>query len=194
MGQMGQIHWTNHWATETTVETGGRGCEWHGRCHWAAWWGQVSKRGWIWQRTEMKKENPRQRDYCKAPGNGRPWSDETAPRLLEQLRHGVHGWWGSGAPEQRFKGRGRPALGAMPILLLHVLIVQSCPTLCDPFMDSSTPGSSVHGISQARLLAWVAISFPRGSSPPRDWTWVFASEFFTAWATREAQCYSDNYG
>ena len=42
-----------------------------------------------------------------------------------------------------------------------VLVTQSCLTLCDP-MDCSPPGSSVHGISQARVLEWVAISFSRG--------------------------------
>ena len=41
--------------------------------------------------------------------------------------------------------------------------VKSCPTLCNP-MDCSLPGSSVHGILQARILEWVAISFSRGSS------------------------------
>ena len=44
---------------------------------------------------------------------------------------------------------------------------QSCPTLCDP-MDCSPPGSSIHGIFQARILEWVAILFSRGSSQPRD--------------------------
>ena len=47
---------------------------------------------------------------------------------------------------------------------------QSCPTLWDP-MDCSLPGSSVHGIFQARLLDWVATSYSRGSWP-RDQTWV----------------------
>ena len=42
-----------------------------------------------------------------------------------------------------------------------------CPTLCKP-MDCSPPGSSVHGILQARILEWVAIPFSRGSSQPRD--------------------------
>ena len=51
------------------------------------------------------------------------------------------------------------------------LVAQSCPTLCDP-MDCRLPGSSVHGIFQARILEWVAISFSRGSSWPRDQTWV----------------------
>ena len=45
--------------------------------------------------------------------------------------------------------------------------LQLCPTLCDP-MGGSPPGSSVHGILQARILEWVAISFSRGSSQPRD--------------------------
>ena len=58
-------------------------------------------------------------------------------------------------------------------------------TLCDP-MDCSPPGSSVHGIPQSRLLEWVAISFSKGSSQPRDQTWVscIAGIFFTIWATR----------
>ena len=50
-------------------------------------------------------------------------------------------------------------------------VAQSCPTLCDP-MDCSPPGSSVHGILQARILEWVAIRFSRGSFPPRDRSWV----------------------
>ena len=50
-------------------------------------------------------------------------------------------------------------------------VTQSCLTLCD-HMDCSLPGSSVQGIFQERILEWVAISFSRGSSRPRDWTWV----------------------
>ena len=50
-------------------------------------------------------------------------------------------------------------------------VAQSCPILCDP-IDYSLQGSSVHGIFQARVLEWVAISFSRGSSWPRDWTQV----------------------
>ena len=65
-----------------------------------------------------------------------------------------------------------------------VLATQACLTLCDP-MDCSPPGSSVHGILQARILEWVTISFSRGSSWPRDRTWVSctASGFLTFWAT-----------
>ena len=64
---------------------------------------------------------------------------------------------------------------------------QSCPTLCDP-MDCSLQGSSIHGIFQARILKWVAISSSRGSSWPRGRTPVSrsAGRRFTAWATGEA--------
>ena len=48
-----------------------------------------------------------------------------------------------------------------------VLVAQSCLILCD-FMDCSPPGSSVHGILQARILEWVAMPFSRVSSQPRD--------------------------
>ena len=63
-------------------------------------------------------------------------------------------------------------------------VSQSCPTLWDP-MDC------VHGILQAKILEWGAISFSRGSSLLRDRTWVshIAGGFFTSWATRESQEY-----
>ena len=52
-------------------------------------------------------------------------------------------------------------------------------------MDCSSPGSSVHGILQGRILEWVATSFSRGSSQPRDQAWVscIAGRFLTIWAT-----------
>ena len=66
-------------------------------------------------------------------------------------------------------------------------VAQLCLTLCDP-IDCSLPGLSIHGIFQARVLEWVAISFSRGSSQPRDWTQVshIAGRRFKLWATREA--------
>ena len=69
---------------------------------------------------------------------------------------------------------------------VKVKVTQLCPTLCDP-MDCSLPGSSVHGILQARILEWVAMPFSRESSQSRDLTWVLhnASRFFTIWATRK---------
>jgi len=49
--------------------------------------------------------------------------------------------------------------------------LQLCPILCDP-LDCSLPGPSIHGFSQVRVLEWVAITFSRGSSRPRDLTFV----------------------
>ena len=70
---------------------------------------------------------------------------------------------------------------------VKVLVAQSLPTLWD-LMDCSPSGSSAHGILQARILEWIAISFSRGSSPLRDQTLFFciSGRFFTVWATREA--------
>ena len=67
-------------------------------------------------------------------------------------------------------------------------VTQSCPTLCDP-MDCRLPGISVHGIFQARILQWVAISFSRRCSPPRDWSQVsrIIGRRFTVWAIREVK-------
>ena len=71
-----------------------------------------------------------------------------------------------------------------------VLVTQSCPTLCYP-MDSGLPGSSVHGMFQARILGWIAISSSRGSSQTRDQIWVsrIAGRLFTIWVTRESLMY-----
>ena len=66
------------------------------------------------------------------------------------------------------------------------MCVQLCPTLCGP-MNCSPPGSSVYGISQARILEWVAISSSRGSSWPRDRTHVscIVRWILYHWATEE---------
>ena len=67
------------------------------------------------------------------------------------------------------------------------LVAQSCPTLCDP-MDCSPPGSSIHGILQARILEQVTMPSSRASSQPKDRTQVshIADGFFSIWATRGA--------
>ena len=87
-----------------------------------------------------------------------------------------------------------------------VWVAQLCLTLCDR-MDCSPPGPSIRGILQARILEWVAVPFPRGSSWPRDRIWAciwtkiiiyskrctfpqvscIAGRFFTTWLTRKAQ-------
>ena len=66
------------------------------------------------------------------------------------------------------------------------LVTKSCPALCDP-MDCSPPGFSVHGISQARILEWVAISYSRDSSWPRNQTHIscVGRRILYHWATKE---------
>ena len=73
--------------------------------------------------------------------------------------------------------------GCAVVEIVEVEVARSCLTLCDP-MDYT-----VHGILQARILEWVAFTFFRESSQPRDQTQVsrIAGRFFTSWATREAQ-------
>ena len=74
---------------------------------------------------------------------------------------------------------------------VHAKPLQSCPTLWDP-TDCILPGSSVHGILQAKILEWVAVSSPRGSFQPRGWTSVsytscISRQVFTTRATWEAR-------
>ena len=59
-------------------------------------------------------------------------------------------------------------------------IAQSCLTICDP-MDGSPPGSSVHRILQARILGWVAISYSKGSFPPRDQNSITCVSYIDRW-------------
>ena len=67
--------------------------------------------------------------------------------------------------------------------LKWVKVAQSCPTLCDP------TDCIVHGVLEARIPEWVAVSFSRGSSQPRDWAQVSHIEggFFASWATGESK-------
>ena len=69
-------------------------------------------------------------------------------------------------------------------------VAHSCPTLCDP-VDCNLRVFSIHGILQARILEWIAVSFSRGSSRPRDLTRVsrIGGRRFNVWATREALSY-----
>ena len=79
--------------------------------------------------------------------------------------------------DKLFKGHERENTRSRSV---KVLVIQSHPTLCEP-VDCSLPGSSDHGIFQARILKWVAMPTSRGSSRPRDQTRVSCSagRFFT---------------
>ena len=89
---------------------------------------------------------------------------------------------------------GRCFMGESPGKLIEAIHIYGCwwfshsvvSNSCAP-VDCSPPGSSAHGILQARILEWVAISFSKGSSQPRNQTQVscIAGRFFTYWAMRE---------
>ena len=86
----------------------------------------------------------------------------------------IHWRKGSYLPQNRHKCKE-----LLELCCVFVLVLFSCSTMSDSFvshMDCSLPGSSVHGISQARILEWGAISFSKRSSWPRDWTHVVMQE------------------
>ena len=91
------------------------------------------------------------------------------PAIVHEVARGRHSW----ACTHTMKGSSG-------------LVTKSCPIPCD-LVDCSLPVSSVHEIPQARILAWVAIFFYKGSSWPRDWTRTscIAGGFFINWTTRE---------
>ena len=120
-------------------------------------------------------------------GNGNPLRHS----CLENPRDG-RAWWaatyGVAQSRTRLKWLSSSSSKLYELFIYFVgvcaQLLQSCLTLCDP-MNCNPPGLSVHGISQAKFLEWVAISSSRASSWPRDWTQVscvscIASGFVTA--------------
>jgi len=135
------------------------------------YWGQEEKgydRGW-----DGWKASRTQCTWIRA-NSGRRWRMGKPGVLqsvgLQRVRHN----WGTEQQQQMFI-----FLDIMP--LTPNTACAQCVQLCD-LMDCSPPGSSVHGISQARIPEWVAIPSSRGSSPPRDQTRIscIAGRFFTA--------------
>ena len=133
----------------------------------ATWPKKKSPTGTLWKKKWV---------YCKHFYHG---------RVIKRRGKYCVCWDQRGRKSQKTKGLGTCHARKS----IKVLVAQSCPTLCNP-VDCNPPSSSVRGILQTRILEWVAIPFSRGSSWPRDWTWVscFAGRFFTVEATREAPC------
>ena len=116
-----------------------------------------------------------------------PWRRkwQPTPVFMPEESHGQRSLAGYSLGLQRWALTNLSPISLRKSVKVKVLVAQSCPTLWDP-MDCSPPDSSVHWILQARIQEWLAISFSRGSSQPRDWTQVshITGRFFTVWATR----------
>ena len=95
---------------------------------------------------------------CHCSGDG-TWWERTKQKVFSPAQENIQEW-------RVYSWFLRPTLfkNTMKKKKKKVLVAQSCPTLCDP-MDYRPPGSSVHGILQARILEWVPIPFSRGSFP-----------------------------
>ena len=95
--------------------------------------------------------------------------------------------WTSGCPREE-GGKGIVSVGLMCAAAAKSL--QSCPTLCDP-IDGSPPGSSIHGIFQARTLEYVAIPSFRRSALPRDQNCIssIGRHILSHWATGKPLCW-----
>ena len=96
--------------------------------------------------------------------------------MVHKDRHGLCGVTVSFVPSLQVHGEAPAWKGLLSEVgpsqrCLCAQSLQSCPTLCNP-MDHSLLGSSIRGILQAKILEWIAIPFSRGSSRPRDRTWV----------------------
>ena len=122
------------------------------RCHCPTWDGlRLEKGAWILHtRWVPHLREARSFWFCEVDGRKLleaelPWEADALPEWIPSLKPDI--------------GLSRG--------LVCALVAHSCPTLCNS-MDCSPPGSSVRGISQARILEWVAMSSSRGSSRPRD--------------------------
>ena len=117
---------------------------------------------------------------------------ELVEKFLNKRKLGTHGKKFSNSYYWRFHVRSSPVAQMVKNLPAmreksETEVAQSFPTVCS-HMDCSLPGFSVHGIFQARVPEWVAISFSKGFSQPRDGTRVsrIAGRGFTLWTTKEA--------
>ena len=116
------------------------------------------------------------------------WERNCFPKLSSVSFPGSWGWT-AGYLLSKFSCGHCIRTGTMGCARRHCcLVAQLCSTLWDS-MDYCPPGSSIHGISQVRILEWVAICFSRGSSRPRDGTCVYyiGKQILYSWATSEAR-------
>ena len=133
--------------------------------------------GWIWfpvsawpTGTRLFLSLHKEGDRVKIVNVSPPYREKAGNRALHSMANTVDGCPLS--PSVPYK----PSCVRVCSRVCARMCTQLCPTLCDP-MDCSLRGSSVHGILQARILQWVAISSSGGSFWPRDWTHISCVSF-----------------
>ena len=124
-----------------------------------------------------KADNKSSQTSQKGEGTGREWLSFLENLEVFQTKHWQRARWGKRSSRKKLPSRSLLQVE----LKVKMLVALSCLTLCNP-MNCSQPGSLFFPVE------WVAISFSRGSSKPRNWTQVscIAGVFFTIWATRGA--------
>ena len=137
-------------------------------------WGKdIQAETWFQVREQDVHKNLQEHHQRKRHQRLKPWAGD----LTEELKD----HWGSPTWLQG-GGRGSSSGGCPVIKDLNAIIVHACSQSClTPWTWGSPPGSSVHGILQARILEWVTISYSRGSSQPRDRTYVSCGSCTGRW-------------
>jgi len=120
-----------------------------------------------------------------------PWEIAFEILVAVELRS-LEGSWEWGSQEWRLTAAEESSCGGIFVEMVIDVESLSCVWLCCNTMHCSPPGSSIHGISQARILEWVAVSFSRGSSWSREWTHIscVGRWILYHWATRRQLLFS----
>ena len=145
--------------------------------HWKDWcwsWSSNTLTTWSEKLTHWKRPRWWEREKAGGEGDDRGqdgWmhhrlNGHELGRLREMVKH-REAWH----PAVHEIAKSQTRLSKWTTKYLHAQLLQSCPTLCN-HVNSSLPGSCVHGILQARILEWVAMRSSRGSSQPKDWSHV----------------------
>ena len=168
------------WVELSDYKTDEKNTFWEGLTGGSIWQTLVTGMPGWWNRDKTKIEREEGNGIVSAPSlqhyHQNLDSETQKPTKQVKIPHAYNSYWDSAVFLE--------CVCVCVCARAHAKSLQLCPSLCDP-VDYSLPGSSVHGILQARILEWVAIPSSRGSSWLRDWTRVscsscFEGRFFTS--------------
>ena len=147
------------------------------------------------RQTESIKKRKKKKTWKREHAGSKRKKKITPPKSVFNILRNMRRYYILKRNRMEYDGVGRPWTLFLTWRKKESEVIQSCPTLCYP-VDCSPPGSSIPGSLQARIQEWVAISFSRGSSWPRDRPQVscIAGSHFNLWATMEAHGHTNyNY-